>query len=73
MGNKQSGNGHYKEMPTQSYINYVLKKNMNAWEKDALEEKGIEENIKKENKKHKKNRFLRKFCCCINDQELQEV
>ena len=54
MGNRQSTNSSYNEIPTQSYINYVVKKNMDVWEKNISDPKEPNENINVIIKKKKK-------------------
>ena len=46
MGNNNSNQNDYRQLPTQSYINYVVQKNLEVWEKTVKENKTSEDNSK---------------------------
>jgi len=77
MGNQQSRDDvFYKEIPTQSYINYVVRKHKDVWEQTVVEDqKKVELEAPRIPKKTKKSKFISKFCCCFysDSSELDEV
>lgn len=81
MGNKSASRDSYKEMPTHKYINYVVQKNLNLWEKalndrNSLSDKDSITNIKQAPRKtfQKPNIFFRFFCCLEKfDYDSEEV
>lgn len=67
MGNNHSNQNDYKQLPTQSYINFVVQKNLEIWEKNINEKAISEKNSKKvdKSKKSKQTNYFLKFCCCF--------
>lgn len=66
MGNKQNTGENYRTIPTQSYINYVVRKHKDVWERNIQDEQGSEnEKVEKPPKPPRKPGFYSKFCCCF--------
>lgn len=66
MGNKQNTGENYRTIPTQSYINYVVRKHKDVWERNIQDEQGSEiEKVEKPHKPPRKPGFYSKFCCCF--------